>query len=220
MKDIFSFLSKEILYKETPSLFRIGINGVDGSGKTSFTKHLVEYLRTRTDREIISVTVDGFHNPRSVRYEKGRDSAEGFYYDSYNIKEIEEVLLKPLSPGGNRKYRTRIFDVKKDVFVVEEEKKAQESAILIVEGIFLFREELLSYWDYKIFLDVPFDVTLERMLIRDSSLFSSENEERILFEKRYMPGQNLYLKEATPQQKANIIIDNSDFNNPKITDLN
>lgn len=220
MNDIFSLLSEKILYLEKSSPVFVGINGVDGSGKTSFTKHLVEYLRTKTNREIISVTVDGFHNPRSVRYEKGRDSAEGFYNDSYNIKGMEEILLKPLSPGGNRRYRTRIFDIKKDIHVTEKERKAQESAILIVEGIFLFRKELLSYWDYKIFLDVPFDVTLERMLTRDSSLFSSENEERILFEKRYMPGQNLYLKEAAPQKNSDIIIDNSDFNNPKITNLN
>lgn len=61
----------------------VGVDGVDGVGKTTFADELGDALRAR-GREVVRSSADGFHHPRSVRYRLGRSSPEGFYRDSYN----------------------------------------------------------------------------------------------------------------------------------------
>ena len=216
VNSVIDTLCHRILAMEFPPLLRIGINGVDGSGKTMFTKRLVEELKKRTQRQIISTTIDAFHHPKERRYQKGRASVEGFYRDSFDFPAIVERLLRPLSPHGLRTYWTRIFDVRTDQAVEEGPYRAEEDAILIMEGIFLFQKELWPYFDFKIYLDVPFGVTLERMLERDKQFYASEQEERELFLTRYKPGQELYQAECAPKELADVIIDNTDYEHPVI----
>lgn len=108
-------------------------------------------------------------------------------------------------------YQTAIFNYRTDSFVDTPKKKANPDDILILDGIFLFRPELKDYWDVKIFVDVPFTITVPRAIKRDSG-----DETKLQYEKRYVPGQKLYLQEAQPIEQADIIIDNSDFENPSM----
>jgi hypothetical protein len=54
-------------------------------------------------RSVIRASVDGFHNPRAVRYEGGRYSPEGYFENSYNYAALKQCFLDPLSPGGRRR---------------------------------------------------------------------------------------------------------------------
>ncbi len=92
---------------------RVAIDGVDGAGKTHFADELGEVLRA-SGRSVIRASVDGFHNPRSIRYRLGRDSPEGFFHDSYDYEQLKAALLDPLSPGGSGHYRTAVFDHRSD----------------------------------------------------------------------------------------------------------
>ena len=74
----------------------IWINWVDWSGKTYFSKDLKKYLEYETNKKVILVSVDDFHNPKEIRYKKWKDSAEWFYYDSYNYNELITKLLKEM----------------------------------------------------------------------------------------------------------------------------
>jgi uridine kinase len=56
---------------------RVAIDGVDGSGKTTLADELVEPIR-RAGRDVIRASIDGFHDPRAVRYARGRDSPDGY----------------------------------------------------------------------------------------------------------------------------------------------
>src|SRR6266498_954960 len=80
---------------------RVAIDGVDGGGTTHFADELGGVLRA-SGRSVIRASVDGFHNPRSIRYRQGRGSPEGFFHDSYDYERLKAVLLDPLSPGGER----------------------------------------------------------------------------------------------------------------------
>jgi len=192
---------------------RVGINGVDGSGKTVLAADLVRTLRSITDREIIAASIDSFHNPRAIRYGRGRRSAEGYYRDSYNIEALIRNLLAPLGSTEPR-YRSKAFDLKADAPINQPLQTATNDAILIFEGIFCFQPKLAAFFDYKLYLEVPFEVTLARLLERDVKLFESQAESKEFFEERYRPGQQLYVAEAQPEKVANIIIDNSDYQNP------
>ena len=88
-----------------------------------------------------------------------------------------------------------------------------------MEGFFLLRPELVDYWDLKIFLDVDFKITLQRIIKRSAEHNEIISIEKIIekFNKRYMPGQQLYFEHANSKAHADIIIDNSYFELPKIT---
>lgn len=72
------------LVAATPLLNRpvlVAVDGVDGSGKTTFAGHLEDGYRAR-GRAVHVVHMDDFLNPRAVRYQRGRVSPEGYFLDS------------------------------------------------------------------------------------------------------------------------------------------
>lgn len=200
--------------KDLPVL--VGIDGVDAAGKTTLADKLAVRLK-ECNRQIIRASIDGFHNPKAIRYRKGRNSPNGYYQDSFNHHLIIDKLLKPLS-SGDLKYKEVVFDYRIDDEVNVPSKKADKDAILIMDGIFLFRPELLNYWDIKIFLDVSFDMTLQRAIKRAKDQETPDSEQEIIdiYNRRYIPGQRLYFQEASPQEKVDILIDNTNYENPVI----
>lgn len=215
-KNILNNLVKEIISKQKAKPFIVAISGVDGAGKTYFTKKLIKKLKDK-HQNIIDVSIDGFHNSEEIRYQKGRNSAEDFYKDSYNYDKLKEVLLNPII-NQEKKYKTAYFDCSKNREVVVQPEKIYQNTILIIEGIFLFRPELLNYWDYKIFLDVDFKTSLERNVKRANEIDKFGSAIKIIekYNQRYMPGQKIYFQDANPKEVADIVIDNNDFENPFI----
>ncbi len=145
-------VARAVLELPSARIVRVGIDGVDGAGKTMFADELALVLAP-SPRPLIRAGVDAFHQ-RSVRYRLGRHSPEGFYRDSYDYATLARVLLDPLSPGGSGRFRRAIFDVEADGFVDAPEEQAAPASILLFDGIFLHRPELRRYWDFSVFLHV------------------------------------------------------------------
>ncbi len=192
---------------------RVGIDGVDASGKTMLADELVDSLQAK-NRIAIRVSVDDFHNPRSIRYQQGRNSPQGFYDDSFNYHAIITNVLEPLGPEGNLKYRPVFFDLRTDSEACSPLRQARPDAVLIFEGIFLHRPELRNYWDFSVFVHSDFDVTIKRAEARDLQLFETAEKVREMYEKRYVPGQKIYLNNASPSSLADVIWNNNDIENP------
>ena len=208
-------LADTLLSQKKDHPLRVGIDGVDASGKTTLANELKDELKN-SDVQVICIFIDGFHNSKKIRYRKGRNSPLGYYMDTTNYKAVVDEVLSPLGPNGNGKYKTAIFDFFENKSVGILYKKADPRSILIMEGVFLFRPDLISYWDFKIFLDVDFRITRKRAEQRDGYYLGSKQNIIERYAKRYIPGQKLYFKEVHPKEKADIIIDNSDFRNPHI----
>jgi uridine kinase len=200
--------------QSTPLL--VGIDGIDAAGKTHLGDQLFTCLQ-QAGYPVIRSTVDNFHNPREVRYQRGKLSPEGYYYDSFNYGMFKQCLLEPLSPNGNRQYRTAQFDHRGNAEDPSPLLTAGEDVILICDGIFLFRAELLPYWDVKIFVDIIFETCLQRALSRDLNLLGDRETIIRNYQQRYIPGQKLYFALEHPHEKADIIIDNNDYHHPRIT---
>jgi len=202
-------IAERIARLSPQGIARIAIDGVDGAGKTTFADELADIVRM-LPRDVIRASVDGFHNPKALRYRRGKSSPEGYFEDSYNYAALKKHLLDPLSPGGSRRYRTAVFDYVTDTSVSILEREAPASSILLFDGIFLHRPELSHYWDASIFLQVDFAVSVSRCASRDGSSpdpFSSRNH-------RYVEGQRLYLLACEPAKHATITIDNNDLSRP------
>jgi uridine kinase len=183
---------------------RVAVDGVDGAGKTVLADELAQAL-DRRGIVVLRASVDGFHHPPQVRYRRGRRSPEGFFLDSYDYPALERLLLRPLDRGGDRRIVRAIYDIAAELPVPHEVETAPTTGVLLVDGIFLHRPELRPYWDYSIFLEVPFDVSVARLAGRDGSdpdPWSPRNH-------RYVEGQRLYLRTCRPHDHATVVIDNT-----------
>ena len=195
---------------------RVGIDGVDCAGKTMLADELVDPLLSR-GRPVVRASIDGFHHPRAVRHSQGRDSPRGYYEDSFDLGSVLSCVLLPLGPGGNRRYQTAMFDFRTDSEVSSPVQVADPSCILLFDGIFLHRPELLPHWDFTVFVTTGFDLTIKRAIVRDQNLFETADNTREIYEQRYIPGQKLYLFEQRPFEKADVVFANDDIQNPKLT---
>lgn len=194
---------------------RVGVDGIDAAGKTRFVANLVRIL-SPSGREVLAISLDGFHNPREVRYRQGALSPLGYYQDSFDLQGFREYVLDPLGPGGDCQYRSAIFDHKTDSHLFTPIITASSDAILLCDGIFLHRPELVDAWDFTIYLDIPFEVSLQRALLRDLELLGSADVIRTRYQERYIPAQVSYIESCQPQRIATVLIDNRNPMAPEI----
>jgi len=206
-------LVSRILAVERPHPLRVGIDGVDAAGKTTLADELAPLIEA-AGRQVIRGSIDRFHNPWSVRYRRGRESPEGYYLDSFNHAALSECLLRPLGPGGTRRFRRAAFDYRSDSPVDSPLETAEPDAVLLFDGIFLHRPALRSHWDFSVFLEVDFSVTVPRAIQRDGA--TPQDEVRRIYATRYVPGQQLYLSTERPTARASLVINNADPRNPAI----
>ena len=88
----------------------VGIDGVDGAGKTTFADDLATEL-VDSGLTVIRISLDDFLNPAEVRHAQGRTSPEGFLADTYDYQRFIEDVLEPLGSDGSGRYRDRSYDL-------------------------------------------------------------------------------------------------------------
>jgi uridine kinase len=208
-------MAARICAVETSHTLRVGINGIDAAGKTTLADELAQLIRER-GRPVIRASIDGFHNPRAVRYERGPLSPDGYYHDSFNLPVATSSILAPLGPSGDGIYRSAAFDYRVDAPVQVEPRLAPPGAILLFDGIFLARPELIAYWDVFIFVQISFDTCLARAWERNSERAISEETLRHRYQTRYLPAQRHYLATCRPMDLADMILVNDDPADPRL----
>jgi uridine kinase len=180
-----------------------GIDGPDASGKTTLADQLAADIGPRAVR----ASIDGFHNPVHVRRQRGDLSPEGYYDDSFDYPSLIGELLEPFASGGLR-VRTARFDQEVELPArVDVEIPAQ--AVLVFDGVFLLRAELRPVWTLAVYLTVDARETMRRALARDTDRFGSEADVKRRYAERYLPGQALYRREARPESRADVVVDNT-----------
>jgi uridine kinase len=202
-------LASRIAALERPHPIRVAIDGVDAAGKTTLADELVPALE-QVDRHVIRASIDGFHNPASLRRRRGEMSPEGYFHDSFDYPGLVRELLEPLGPGGSLKFRRAIFDFRSDQTVQAPLEYAKRASILVFDGVFLMRPEVRERFDFSIFLRVDFSVTTARAERRDERYFGSAQEVVRRYHQRYVPGQRLYLAEVQPERFASVVVNNND----------
>ena len=190
---------------------RVGIDGVDGVGKTTFADALAERLRA-DGRDVVRIRADDFLNPRAVRHRLGRDSPEGFFRDSYDERRLRRDVLDPFSPHGSGRYRDAALDLAADLPLDPPWRQAPPGSVLVLDGMFLHRDELADGWDVSVLLDAPFTETVRRMAERDGSDPDPDHPSL----RRYVEGQRLYFGTCDPRSRADVVVDNSDVGRPWI----
>jgi uridine kinase len=215
-RQLFEQLAAYLCNIELSHPMRVAVDGIDAAGKTTLANTLAPVLQQH-GRSVIRASIDGFHNPRAIRYARGSSSPEGYYYDSFDYVALKRLLLIPLGPEGSRAYREAVFDHRTDAPVLVPERYAPPDAILLFDGVFLFRPELARFWDVKMFVDITLEESIARAAQRDLELFGTVEAVQARYRERYVPGQRLYFGLCDPRAQAHLIIDNNDLNEPIIT---
>lgn len=139
-------------------------------------------------RPVVRASVDDFHRPSGERYARGH-GPESYYHDAFDFGSLRSLLLGPLAPTD---------------------------AALVVDGVFLLRPELAGLWDLSVFLAVDRTIALERAIARDAARLGGEGPARLRYASRYVPGETLYLETATPESRADVVIENTDPDRPRL----
>ena len=192
---------------------RVALDGPPAAGKTTLAAELAVVLRAR-GREVVQATIEEFLTPRSLRYRRGMDSAEGCYQDSFDFDALHRVLLDPLGPGGDRRFQPAVYDKIADVALSPPVMTAAADAVLLFDGVFLLRPELIDAWDLRVFVSVTFAEALARARIRDRTSSKSSAEVERRYRSRYIPSQQLYFDTVHPAELADIVVHNDQPQSP------
>lgn len=187
---------------------------MDGAGKTHFADALARLLDDGSD-DVHRVSIDDFHNPRKVRYQQGRESPAGFLEDSFDVDALVDRVLRPAGPGGSRSIIDAVFDHRTDTPRTPTPTQLADSAIVILDGVFLHQPAILPHLDLTVWLDVPFEVSVKRMAHRNGGDPSPAADAN----RRYVEGQMLYLARDQPREQATVVVDNTDWSAPRIMRL-
>jgi uridine kinase len=185
---------------------RVAIDGITGAGKTTFADELACALRDRS-RSVIRVSMDGFHHRRAVRHRQGRRSAAGYYEDAYDLISVRRLLLDPLGPHGDRRYRPAVIDLPTDTAVDGPVHIADREDIVVVDGSFLQKPALRDAWDLVVYLRASFAAAEARGARRDAAAFGGISAALDAFRHRYHAAQRRYLRECDPETTADVVID-------------
>ena len=83
--------------------------------------------------------------------------------------------------------------------------------VLIVDGVFVHRDELAPYWDFSVYLHVDLAVSLVRMSVRDDLPIETT--------RRYTGAHRLYLGACDPLRQAGVVVDNTDLGAPRLINI-
>jgi uridine kinase len=202
-------LADRILRIKTDHPVRVGVDGRSAAGKTTLADALAARLRERSGRPVIRAQLDHFMVMVEDRNAYPYDSPESYYLDSWNYPAIREQLLGPLGPGGDRRHRTALSTPSGRPLAGPPDEVAAEDAILLADGVFLQRPELAGCWDLVIYLRISLAESLRRGIERDAGWMGSAEEAERRYRSKYLPGEERYLAEVRPEDRADIVVDST-----------
>ncbi len=178
----------------------IGIDGLGGSGKTTYAKSMEQTLSNK-GIQVKLLHIDDFIHRNEIRYDDSRADWECYYYLQWRYDYLIEEILAPVQEGNSIDKQIELYDKQADQYRLKNIKMAPNS-ILIIEGVFLQRTELAPYFDYVAFIDVPKEERLQRVLKRDTYI---GNDIAIIekYENRYFPAEDKYIEDFSPAERAN-----------------
>ncbi|WP_020373379.1 uridine kinase family protein [Sulfobacillus thermosulfidooxidans] len=118
---------------------------------------------------------------------------------SFDWKRLLEQVLAPLNRNETGRYQR--YDWEADNLAEWHDVPA--GGIVIVEGCFSVRNELMSFYDARFWVHSPTQVCLERVIQREKNGAGN----RQAWENQYRPEEEKYINVQRPHRNADIVID-------------
>jgi uridine kinase len=171
----------------------IGIDGCGGSGKSTFAAELSEVLEAAP-----IIHMDDFYKPSQERKTVTNTTLVGWQFDWQRLKT--DVLLS-ITTRGFAQYQR--YDWNTDSF--KETRTIHACSPIIIEGIYVLRPELLSYYNFRIWVECSKEIRLQRGVERDGEQARSQ------WEDDWMKEEEKYLLTCKPHLHAERIISGMPF---------
>lgn len=197
-----------------PGRLRVGIDGLTAAGKTTFGHEVARVISGR-GRPVFRACLDDFKKPWRDRHLYDRESGEGYYRNAFDYPTLISALLEPCGPGGSGRAALCGIDPLTQVDHTSTLVDVPADAVLIVDGVFAFRPEIDRYWDFRVWVEVSAETSVQRGRDRDSVGWAGSEAEAV-HRDRYVPAMRLYLAETDPLSRVDVVIDNTEFDRPRI----
>lgn len=175
---------KSSCLKQKPVI--IALDGFGGSGKTTLAKKLSDALG-----DCYVIAMDDFIVKEKITepsWDKG----------SFDRRRLEQQVLMPAKSGNPVRYQKLIWQSNS----LSEPVAVPNVSYLVVEGISTLHPDISKYFDYKIWVDAPIEVSKQRGQARDKG---NENEQHWeLWAKNDLDYQSRY----HPERVADFVYNN------------
>jgi len=189
----------------------IGVDGIDGSGKTFVGAQLVEQCE-RHGLGARMLRVDDFRRPRDWS-QPGRSEADIYYEEYYDLDALDECVASFLD--GDPSLRIPIYDPVAERVVGGTDVDLAGVAVVVVEGVFVLRMPTVRR-AVVAYVRTSFDRAAERIMARDLAKGRTRAEIERRIRERYVPSQQRYFAEHDPETPAAVVIENDDFSAPRL----
>ena len=192
MEDILTFIKAK--YEKHGSItqsFVVGINGIDCSGKTTFAKSVSKYF-THHKIENDHLDIDNFNNPAIES-----ETYKAFVSGSWGEEDLN-------------KYYELIINYSDAIRAVSESQK--KYPLVILEGIFIYKPQLVNLFDLKIYLDI--DISLGRKRFTKRRSLKQDKRPFEIYDEIWMLSHIRYESEVHPKQIGALVIDYNDESKP------
>ncbi len=188
MEDILAFIkAKYEKHRSISRSFVVGINGIDCSGKTTFAKSVSKYF-THHKIENDHLDIDNFNNPAIES-----ETYKSFVSGSWGKKDLN-------------KYYELIINYSDAIRAVSESQK--KYPLVILEGIFIYKPQLVNLFDLKIYLDI--DISLGRKRFAKRSSLKQDKRPFEIYDEIWMLSHIRYESEIHPKRISDLVIDYND----------
>ncbi|MGG3912878.1 kinase [Rossellomorea vietnamensis] len=188
-------LLKNMGAQHDDSRFVLGIDGLSRSGKTTLVQQL-SFALEKEARPYQIFHLDDFIVERERRYHTGSGEWQEYFHLQWDVewlsnhffqklKKVDQITL-PFYDGLTDTHENKTIPLPKE-------------GLIIIEGVFLQREEWKPFFDKIIYLDCPRETRFNRE--------SNETRKNISkFKERYWKAEEYYINRYQPAEMADIVI--------------
>lgn len=195
-KTLVKSVAEEILHNYRHGRTLVAVDGRHGAGQKEFADALADALMFKGPK-VFRASMDDFFRPRADRERAGWLDGKTHFRDAYDYSLLRRVLIDPFHTSGSTSFVLTGFDEVRDQPVFQPKwMSAGPDAILIVDGVFLHRPELVGMWNYSMWLETGVAESTDPELARN------------------IASDAAYLAKTKPIALATATIDNHDPEHP------
>ena len=165
----------------------VAIDGPGGAGKSTLAQLLNAHLKT-LGWIVAVVKHDDFYHLSHQR----ENQQAGVIGCDFDWERLRDQVLTPLREGRSAHYQR--YDWETDLLA--EWRTISASDVVLVEGVYTMRRELINLYDLKIWVDCPRAIRLARGIARDGE------QTRTIWEQDWMPERRQLRQNASPSGKC------------------
>src|SRR4051794_18952787 len=169
--------------------FLVAVDGCAGSGKTTFARKLQEL-----DPTIGVIHLDDFYLPSAQRPAQCPTIAE-----EYDIARLLAKVLTPLTHNQPAHYQR--YDWVEDQLA--EYHTLPAGGMVVIEGVSALLPQVATIYDYRVWVECPYDLRLARGLARDGE------KVRDWWVNGWMPAEQRYIQVYSPAERVDLKVDGS-----------